>query len=289
MIRKILIFCLFAICITGCKKHTIIPDDELALIFHDAFLANSYYKDQNLKRDSLLIYEPIFSRYGYTTEDVQYTIGNFSKRKSARLGDVVELAIEMLEKEGARLDKAVADLDTINNVARRYSERSIFRDSLIRVTRLKDTAQLYIAFEDVRPGDYRISARYEIDSLDENTGLRFQYWMERLDSTMIGIQSVLLRREHEEEITRILKADTAIHRIVFNFWQPRIGAKRQKPSITLRDVEVYYKLTAEEAVDSLYEKELNIRIFANDFLRQLQADSLASSADTARVAKKAAH
>ena len=79
------------LCTAACARHTIIPDDELAQIFHDAFLTNAYIGSQNVRIDSLNIYEPIFARYGYTTEDVQYTIGNFSKRKSARLGDVVEL------------------------------------------------------------------------------------------------------------------------------------------------------------------------------------------------------
>ena len=70
-----------------------------------------------MKTDSLRIYEPIFARYGYTTDDVHYTIGNFSKRKSARLGDVVERAIEMLEREGKIYNQEVAVLDTIDNAS----------------------------------------------------------------------------------------------------------------------------------------------------------------------------
>ena len=96
-------FFLCVACAVGsvsCSHHKIIPDDELALIFHDAFLANAYLGPRNLAHDSLNVYEPIFARYGYTTQDVHYTIGNFSKRKSARLGDVVEQAIDLLESEG---------------------------------------------------------------------------------------------------------------------------------------------------------------------------------------------
>ena len=65
----------------ACTRHKIIPDDKLALIFHDAFLTNSYVGEQNITIDSLSIYEPIFERYGYTTADIHYTVGNFSKRK----------------------------------------------------------------------------------------------------------------------------------------------------------------------------------------------------------------
>ena len=82
--------CMFLLVLAGaCARHKIIPDRKLAQIFHDAFLANAYIGSEQVDIDSLNIYEPIFAGYGYTTEDVYYTIGNFSKRKSARLGDVV--------------------------------------------------------------------------------------------------------------------------------------------------------------------------------------------------------
>ena len=90
---RITAFALFAVLFAACARHKIIPDDKLAQIFHDAFLTNAYIGNGNVKTDSLRIYEPIFARYGYTTDDVHYTIGNFSKRKSARLGDIVERAI----------------------------------------------------------------------------------------------------------------------------------------------------------------------------------------------------
>lgn len=101
---------LLALGALSCARHTIIPDSELALIFRDAFLANAYISNENIRTDSLRIYEPIFARYGYTTEDVYYTIGNFSKRKSARLGDVVERAIDLLEAEGKVYNREVAIL-----------------------------------------------------------------------------------------------------------------------------------------------------------------------------------
>ena len=149
MKRLVLFALLIAALVPGCKRHTIISDEELALIFHDAFLANSLLQNRDARRDSLLVYEPIFERYGYTTEDVRYTIGNFSKRKSARLGDVVELAIARLEAEGELLNRAVAALDTVNNVAQRTTRRVIRRDSSIRVTSLKDTARLRIVLDSV--------------------------------------------------------------------------------------------------------------------------------------------
>ena len=170
---------LLALGALSCARHTIIPDSELALIFRDAFLANAYISNENIRTDSLRIYEPIFARYGYTTEDVYYTIGNFSKRKSARLGDVVERAIDLLEAEGKVYNREVAILDTIDNVAQRTFTHTVYADSLIRVSSLRDTARLSFTF-DVVPGEYTVSLKYLIDSLDRNTrGLKGSAWLER--------------------------------------------------------------------------------------------------------------
>ena len=161
MKRIVRIFlCMFLLVLAGaCARHKIIPDRKLAQIFHDAFLANAYIGSEQVDIDSLNIYEPIFAGYGYTTEDVYYTIGNFSKRKSARLGDVVELAIEMLEAEGKYYNREVAVLDTIDNVARRSFTRTVYADSLIRVGSLRDTARLRFSV-DVRHGEYNLSLKY---------------------------------------------------------------------------------------------------------------------------------
>ena len=107
---KRLIYILVSGLLLACSGYKIIPDEQLALIFHDAFLSNAYMQHRGMRPDSLNLYEPIFAKYGYTTADVQYTIGNFSKRKSARLSDVVEQAIKLLETEAEHLDRAVPRL-----------------------------------------------------------------------------------------------------------------------------------------------------------------------------------
>jgi len=127
------------------------------MIFRDAFLSNAYISEERIPTDSLRIYEPIFARYGYYDDDVHYTIGNFSKRKSARLSDVVERAIDLLEAEGKVYNRRVAILDTIDNVACRTFTRTVFADSLLRVNSLRDTARLTFSI-DVEPGEYRITA-----------------------------------------------------------------------------------------------------------------------------------
>lgn len=163
-----------------------------------------------MRPDSLNLYEPIFAKYGYTTADVQYTIGNFSKRKSARLSDVVEQAIKLLETEAEHLDREVSILDTIDNVARRTFRRTLYADSLVRVTRLRDTARLRFVFDSIRPGDYTIAFDYLIDSLDENTQLRASVWFERADDRRVNVSPTYLTRRRAAEYRREMKADTSM-------------------------------------------------------------------------------
>ena len=159
-----------AVAAAACARHRIIPDEKLAMIFRDAFLVNAYLSTESLSGDSLNVYEPIFDRYGYTVEDVQYTVASFSRRKSARLGDVVNRAADLLEQEGLIYDREVAVLDTVNNIARRRFTRTLRSDSLLRVERLRDTGLLRIRIPEVRPGDYAVSYRcllYTSDAADD--------------------------------------------------------------------------------------------------------------------------
>lgn len=249
----------------ACVRHKIISDEELAHIFHDAFLTNAYVSTERLSLDSLNIYEPIFARYGYTTEDVQYTIGNFSKRKSARLGDVVEEAIRMLEEEGLRYEHEVAVLDTIDNVARRTFTRTVLADSLVRVRSLRDTARLHIRLDSLLPGEYNLTVNYLVDSLDRNPGLRGSAWLIRTDGSRTSSYTFTMRRNKEERFTRRYTADSTTRELHLNLFLPREGAKR--PSVTLRNLEIRYTPPTRQAVESLYLRQLDIRIFADEFFR----------------------
>ncbi len=258
----------------SCARHTIIPDDELALIFHDAFLTNAYTTNRNMQRDSLNVYEPIFAAYGYTTADVQYTIGNFSKRKSARLGDVVEAAIALLEQEGKYYEREVAILDTIDNVARRTFTRRLRSDSLIRVRSLKDTALLRMTF-DTRPGEFDIALKYLVDSLDRNErgGLKASVWLERRDGSRMPFTTFTMRRNREELFSRKISTDSSHVRLHLDI--AAFEERPRTPSVTVTDLSVDFTPEVGAAVDSLYEQQLDIRIFADEFFHAaIEKDSL---------------
>ena len=274
--RKIIYTLLASLLFTlfGCGGHTIIPDDELSLIFKDAFLTNSYINQNgSIKLDSLNIYEPIFAHYGYTTDDVHYTIGNFSKRKSARLGDVVEVAIDMLKKEDKYYEKEVGILDTINNVSRRHYTRIVHSDTLIKVYKLRDTSRVQFIFSDIHPGEYIFKCSYKIDSTTKKGTIRGYTYMERKDSTKRNPYSFTLNQygDKDQQFTRTFNVDTTINRIHIDI--VTFKDKPINPKITVRDLTLTYVPSAEIARDSLYNEGVNIKIFTELFLNG-KTDSL---------------
>jgi hypothetical protein len=57
--------------------------------------------------------------------------------------------------------------------------------------------------------------------------------------------------------------------------------------IEIRDLKIERKLSEKDAIDSLFKKEMDIRILTYDI--PIQKDSLALSADTTRVSTTTAH
>ena len=183
------------------------------------------------------------------------------------------MAIDKLEAEGKFYDREVAVLDTIDNVARRTFTRTVYADSLIRVGSLRDTARLRIAV-DVQPGEYELRLKYLVDSLDRNEkGLRGVVWLENRDGGRRSVYSTTLRRNRTENFTRRFTVDTTHRRLHLDFLDFR--EKPLRPSVTVTGLEIDYIPTTSVAVDSLYRQQLDLRIFADEFLRAaIQADSL---------------
>lgn len=267
--KRIFLFMIGAmLTLSACKRTVIIPDEELALIFRDAFLTNAYLEHERVNIDSLNLYAPLFNHYGYTTEDVQLTIGNFSKRKSARLSDVVERAIELLEEEGMAYDRQVAILDTIRQVSLRKAKRVVYSDSLIRVSSLKDTARLRLTLP-IEEGDYEVSYTYRVDSLDKNKRLQRKMWIRRKNGSKAAMQIYTLQRNREDKTLRTFRADSLSDSLCLQLLVFPDEAKR--PSITVRDLCVTYTPDERAATEELYKKQLGIRIFAEEMYRQILA------------------
>ena len=152
----------------------------------------------------------------------------------------------------------------------------------------RDTARLRFVFDSIRPGDYTIAFDYLIDSLDENTQLRASVWFERADDRRVNVSPTYLTRRRAAEYRREMKADTSMRRLVLDLYEIR-SPKPKRPHMTVRNLRVVYTPDAAEAVDSLFLRQLNIKIFADDFCNPLPApDRVALPADSLGTAAPAA-
>ena len=260
---------------TGCSGPRVIPDDILVKIFHDAYIANAYMEECRIRQDSLLIYEPIFQRYGYTMEDLQYTITNFTERKSAMLSDIMGEENHMLDAESRREAKRMIVLDTIDNIAKRQYTRTIYADTLIRVKRLRDSSKLRITIEDIIPADYNISFDYHIDTLDENRNSRIEVMFIDSAGKEKARHTMMMSRYRDGKYTHKMSADSSTRKLFINIFYHPANEESKTPDITVRNLKVVRHLPTEVCVDSLYLEQLDIRLFNHDLMTGFTADTVA--------------
>ena len=276
--------------LVGCRDRAqVIPDDTLADIFHDAFVVNAYVGESRINIDSLQVYEPIFNRYGYTADDVVHTVGNFSRRKSVRLGSIVESAIAKLETESKRYDKQVAILDTIRNVAIRTSKRTIYSDSLIVAKSRADSTKLRIEVTPAPRGEYSILFSYscgdDLEKFPRSTEIYFA------DEDGHHKNRVSFSLRDKGLINRTLISKDNSRKLVLNIGKytdlskaESTGGKKLPPktqNLEVRNLKIFRKLNESDAVDSLFERYVNIKVFVDGFL--IKKDSVALSTDATGV------
>lgn len=265
---------LAAVVLGGCNRPQTISDNELIDIFHDAYLANAYLNSTFEEYDSVLVYEPILERYGYTTEDLQHSIQTFSERKSALLSDLVAKTYRRLDEESKAEARKVVILDTLDRVAQRTYTRMIYADSLIVAKELRDTSKLRITIDSLVPGEYNVSFSYLIDSLDENRNSRVEAYVLCSDSARAMRHTTMLSRYRESNYSRKFTVDTQHRQLYINMYYHPSNEISKQPDITIRNLEVERVLPAEVSVDSLYHQQLNVRIFNHALMSRFTADTV---------------
>ena len=291
--KRVVYILLTILCVLGCARRKEIDDKTLAQIFRDAYLTNAYLGVNYLNIDSIQIYEPILNKYGYTPEDLRYTIGNFSRRKSAQLGRVLREAENQIAEYAVDYEKRVVVLDTIKNVAIRTFKRTVYQDSLIEVKKRADTSKLKLTIEPLQPGTYSVRYRYTYNKKEDKKQSKRakRYTDERTFRGAMYVQThsgshrnnYSYNLRSEENIRRTLIADTSAHKLVLTFAKPSDARhKMGKIDLTIRDLEILYTPSEELAVDSLFKKFVDIKIF-DDVFFNTPTDSLPLPADTTRV------
>ena len=119
--KRLLHIVLVLVAAASCRGPRIIPKDTLTDIYEEMFLADRKVLDLNIPRpqmDTLLLYEAIFEKYGYDTDDYLYSMQLYL-RDPERFAKVFEEVAKRLEKEIDDLDKLIERQNRENALAQR--------------------------------------------------------------------------------------------------------------------------------------------------------------------------
>ena len=158
------LFALFA-----CSGPKQIPDGELKAIISESVFTDSYLGNvrENYMRDTVTYLEPILKKYGYTVEDMRYTIRKLSLRKSSVLPVIIQEIADEFESQ-RKIYQYKSDISKKwDDWALDFSKKILFLDSA-EVTTLKELEKLRVTIPMNRSGDYDVYLKYKIDTLDKN-------------------------------------------------------------------------------------------------------------------------
>ena len=278
MARRVSVALMICTLFVGCKPNEDIPEEELVNIFHDAFLANAYLSRNSISEsDSLLIYEPILKKYGYTVEEFREAVMTLSQRKSARISELITKASDRLDEEATNERRRLVILDTIDNVAYRRFKRVLYSDKDVVVDRDADSSHLRITVPVLEPGYYIVKGSYTLDSLDREPSRRMRIYFEREDeSEQELLNGTLLRRKEaifDQEYTVGLNDSITTSLVVDLFHYSREPKRRKMPRMVIHNIEISHTPHTEQGVDMLFNEQSYMRIFSDSLIRAIEAQA----------------
>ena len=254
---RVILFAAALLLAGGCSRPKTIADEDLRSIFKEIYLANAFCNNGRIDCDSMDIYEKKLKKYGYRPTDMIYTINDFSKRKSSRLSDIINEAIDQLEKEYEWYQDKVAVLDTIDLIAGERFKRTVYEDSLIVARRIADTGRLRILIP-VEEGSYKIRYSYLIDSTDRNGSLRTNHLLRDSAGRQVSSSVNWMKKNNRQSYETKISATPRARVLEIRFGNYGKGLKA--PSLRIDSLTVTYYLPAKAARDSLTRELMNYKL-----------------------------
>lgn len=100
-LRRTVVFLAALLAISSCGKNSVIPKGTLSKIYADMLLTDAWLRvdlDKHHEGDSLLVYEAVFNKYGYTTSDYWNSVDHYMKDPD-KFAKILDKAADRLENE----------------------------------------------------------------------------------------------------------------------------------------------------------------------------------------------
>ena len=115
--KRILHIVLVFLAAAACRGPRVIPKDTLTDIYTDMFLADQMVREMDIphaQMDTLLLYEAVFEKYGYDTEDYLFSLRHYLKDPE-RFSKVFENVAKRLQGEVDALTKIIEHRDWVTS------------------------------------------------------------------------------------------------------------------------------------------------------------------------------
>ena len=113
--KRFLHIVLVVLVAAACRGPRVIPKDTLTDIYVDMLMADQYVREENIQRkqlDTSLVYEAVFNKYGYDTDDYLNSV-RFYLKDPERFAKIFEDVAKRLEGEVNALDKIIEHQDWV--------------------------------------------------------------------------------------------------------------------------------------------------------------------------------
>ena len=202
----------------SCRGPRVIPKDTLTDIYVDMFMADQQVREENIPRpqmDTTLVYEAVFNKYGYDTDDYLHSVREYLKDPE-RFAKVFDNVAKRLEGEVDALEKIIDHQNWVSNqmgakrpqldsILAPFSKESVYV-GLARVVR--DTSKY--------PAWFRLVAAHE-------------------DTLMVPVDTVKVMKERDTLSAKVPEKPVQIHRETGN---PRPVRQPRREGLTVATEEV---------------------------------------------------
>lgn len=149
----------------ACRNPRIIPKDTLTDIYVDMFLADQQVREDNFphqRMDSLLVYEAVFEKYGYDTDDYLRSVEHYL-HDPERFTKVFEEVTRRLEGEVKAIDKII---EYNGWLAQKRDQKYPLVDSLLAPF---SRDAFFAGLARVAPDTSRYPAWFRLEAVQEDT------------------------------------------------------------------------------------------------------------------------
>ena len=106
---------LMVVAVAACRGPRVIPRDKMVDIYCDMFMADQQVRSEGhstKEMDTLLVYEAVFEKYGYDTDDYIHSLRHYLKDPE-RFAKVFEEAAERLQGQANALEPIIRHQDWV--------------------------------------------------------------------------------------------------------------------------------------------------------------------------------